>query len=207
MKSAIRLLPMIFMMVTGSIGGGLLLSKIGYYTPFYIVGSGLGIIASAVLFRTTTDTSDTVIYLFTALTGLGTGISAQVAFSVAQVKVPKDQVGQAIAFLSTGQLMGVVVSLAICGTCMLNTAISGLASVLPDLSPQVIESVVAGTAGNTLQSLPPDLRDAALEVIVSSINKVYIVTLSAASVGLICSLCLKHERIFPGSGREEKSES
>ena len=192
------------MMVTGSIGGGILLSKTGYYSPFYIVGSGLGIIASAVLFRTTANTSVAVIYVFTAFMGLGTGIAAQVGFSVAQVKVPKEKVGQAIAFLSTGQLMGVVVNLAICGSVMLNSAISGLSSVLPNLSPEVIESVVAGTAGDTFQSLPSEIRTAALVVIVNSINKVYSVTLTAAAIGFICSLFLKHERIFGGSEKDEK---
>ena len=206
-RSAMRLLPTIFSMVTGSVGGGILLSKIGYYKPFYIVGSGLGIIASAVLFRTTADTSVAVIYVATALMGLGTGVSAQVGFSVAQVKVPKEQVGQAIAFLSTGQLMGVVVTLAICGSIMLNTAMSGLATVLPEMSPVMVESLVVGTAGDTFQSLAPEIRTAALDVIVNSINKVYIVTLSAALIGLICSLCLKHERIFGGSAKGEKSKS
>lgn len=202
-----RLLPTIFSMVTGSVGGGILLSKIGYYTPLYIVGSGLGIIASAVLFRTTADTGVAVIYVATALMGLGTGVSAQVGFSVAQVKVPKEQVGQAIAFLSTGQLMGVVVTLAICGSIMLNTAMSGLATVLPEMSPAMVESIVVGTAGDTFQSLAPEIRTAALDVIVHSINKVYIVTLSVALIGLSCSLCLKHERIFGGSAKGEKSKS
>src|ERR1700733_15187081 len=57
LKSAVRLLPAIFMIVIGSIGSGLLLSKFGYYAPFYIIGSGMTVIASAFLFRSTADTS------------------------------------------------------------------------------------------------------------------------------------------------------
>jgi MFS family permease len=184
------------MIVTGSIGSGLLLSKSGYYAPFYIIGSGMTVIASAFLFRTTADTSDGTIYVLSALMGLGSGIYDQVGFSIAQVKVSKEKTGQAIGFLSAGQLIGVVATLTICGTVMLNTAISGLADVLPDVSPDVIESIVAGTAGATFQSLPPDIRTAALNVVVDAINKAYLVTLTVASIGFVCSLLLKHERIF-----------
>jgi len=190
------------MMVIGSVGSGILLSKLGYYAPFYIIGSGLGVISSAFLFRTNAETSDAMIYVFTALMGLGSGIHAQAGFSIAQVKVPKEQVGQAIAFLSTGQLIGVVVNLTICGTVMLNTAISGLTNLLPDVSPEVIESIVAGTAGEIFQTLPPDVRTLALNLIVNAINKVYIVTLTAASVGFVCSLLLKHDRIFVAGSKQ-----
>lgn len=196
LKSAVRLLPAIFMIVVGSIGSGLLLSKFGYYSPFYIIGSGMTVIASAFLFRTTADTSDAMIYVLSALMGLGSGIYDQIGFSIAQFKVPKEQTGQAIAFLSAGQLMSVVVTITICGTVMLNTAISGLKIILPDVSLDVIESIVAGTAGETFRSLPPDIRAAALKVIVNAINKAYLVTLAVASVGFVCSLLLKHERIF-----------
>ena len=190
------------MMVIGSVGSGILLSKSGYYAPFFIIGSGLGVISSAFLFRTTADTTDAMIYLLTALMGLGSGIYAQVGYSIAQFKVPKEQVGQAIAFLSTGQLFGAVFTLTICGTVMLNTAISGLTTLLPDVSLDVIESMIAGTAGETFQSLSPEVRTAALNVIVDAINKVYIVTLAAAAVGFVCSLLLKHERIFVAGGKK-----
>jgi MFS family permease len=193
------------MMVIGSVGSGILLSKWGYYAPFYIIGSGLGVISSAFLLRTTADTSDAMIYVFTALMGLGSGVHAQAGYSIAQVKVPKDQVGQAIAFLSTGQLFGVVVTLTICGTVMLDTAISGLTNLLPDVSLDVIESMVAGTAGETFQSLSPEVRTEALDVIVNAINKVYIVTLTAASVGFVCSLLLKHERIFVAGSKKARA--
>ena len=183
------------MMIIGSVGGGFILSKVRYYSPFYIIGAGLGVLASALLFTTAAQTSDAKIYAFTALMGLGSGIYAQVGFSIAQAKVRKEQSGQAIAFLMTGQIISVLVSLAICGTVMLNTAISGLAEVLNGGSPDVIKALVAGTAGAIFETLPPEIRADALNVIVGAINKVWIITLTAASLGFVCSLLLKHERI------------
>ena len=103
--------------------------------------------------------------------------------------------------------MGVLVTLAICGTVMLNTAVSGLATVLADFPPDIIESVVAGTAGDTFESLPPDVRSAALDVIVGAINTVYIVALSTSSVGFVCSLFLKHERIFVGNAKGQNGKT
>lgn len=196
MKSAVRLLPIIFTLVFGSVAGGILISKIGFYSPFYILGTALGLIGSALLHISTADTSAAKIYGYTALVGLGAGMYSQAGFAVAQAKVAKNHVGQAIGFLTTGQLGGAVISLTIGGTVLINTATSGLAKLLPDTPVEVIKNAIAGTAGNFFDTLDPQTRLAALNVIVNSIDKVYILTITAGAVGFVCSVLLKHERIF-----------
>jgi hypothetical protein len=125
---------------------------------------------------------------------------SQAGFAVAQAKVAKAHVGQAIGFLTTGQLLGAVVSLAIGGTVLLDTASSGLARLLPDTPMEIIKNAVAGTAGNFFDTLDPQTRIAALNIIVNSIDKVYILTITAGAVGFVCSVLLKHERIFVEGG-------
>jgi hypothetical protein len=68
---------------------------------------------------------------------------------------------------------------------------SGLTNLLPNVSLDLIVSTVAGPAGEIFQFLSPEGGTEALNVIVNAINKVYIVTLAAASVGFVCSLLLK----------------
>jgi MFS family permease len=198
LKSAVRLLPVIFTLVFGSVAGGFLISKVGYYSPFYVLGTALGLIGSALLHVSTTDTSAARIYGYSALVGLGAGMYSQAGFAVAQAKVDKNHVGQAIGFLTTGQLLGAVVSLAIGGTVLINTASSGLTKLLPDTPIEVIKNAIAGTAGNFFDTLDPQTRVAALGVIVNSIDKVFILTITAGAVGFVCSVFLKHERIFIG---------
>jgi Major Facilitator Superfamily len=199
LRSAVRLLPVIFTLVFGSVAGGILITKIEYYSPFYIFGTALGLIGSALLYTSTPETTAARIYGYTILIGLGAGMYSQAGFAVAQVKVPKSMVGQAIGFLTTGQLVGAVISLSVGGTVLINTATAGLTQLLPDTPVETIRGAIAGTAGSFFQTLDEATRTAALGIIVSSIDKVYILTITAGAVGFVASVLLKHERIsVPG---------
>jgi hypothetical protein len=196
LKSAVRLLPVIFTLVFGSVGGGILITKLGFYSPFYILGTALGLIGSALLHVSTTETSSARIYGYTAMIGLGAGMYSQAGFAVVQAKVPKHHIGQAIGFLTTGQLVGAVISLTIGGTVLINNATSGLQELLPNVPLDTIKNAIAGTAGKFFSTLDPQTRVAALDVIVNAIDKVWILTITAGAVGFVASVFLKHERIF-----------
>jgi MFS family permease len=200
LRSAVRLLPVIFTLVFGSVAGGIAISKIGFYSPFYIVGTALGLIGSALLHTSTPSTHAANIYGYTALIGLGAGMYSQAGFAVVQAKVPKTQVGQAIGFLTTGQLTGAVVSLTVGGTILIDNATSGLTAILPDTPLQVIKNAIAGTAGAFFDTLDPQTRVEALRIIVQSIDKVYALTITAGAVGFVCAVFLRHERINVAGG-------
>lgn len=196
LQSAVRLLPVIFTLVFGSVAGGILITKLGWYSPFFILGTGLGLIGSALLHTSTATTSTSAIYGYTALIGLGSGMYSQAGYAVAQAKVPKNHVGQAIGFLTTGQLTGAVISLTVGGTVLIDNATSGLQALLPDTPIDTIKNAIGGTAGTFFATLEPSVREAALDVIVNSIDKVYILVITAGAVGFVAAMLLKHERIF-----------
>jgi hypothetical protein len=85
--------------------------------------------------------------------------------------------------------------LSIAGTVLINSASSGLEALLPDTPVQEIKNAIAGTAGGLLDSLDESMRVEVLNVIVNSIQKVYILAITAMAVGFVCSLFLRHERI------------
>jgi hypothetical protein len=181
--------------VFGSIFGGAAVAKLGYYSPFYIFGTGIALIGASLLHVSGQFTSTSAIYGYTVLIGLGGGLYSQQGFAVAQVKVAPEHVGQALGFLATGQLVGAVIALSVSGTVLVNTATSGLQTLLPDVPVETLKNAISGTAGNFLESLTPELRTAALDVIVSSMDKVWILTMAAAAVGFACSLFLKFEKV------------
>jgi hypothetical protein len=121
---------------------------------------------------------------------------SQAGYAVAQAKVPKNHVGQAIGFLTTGQLTGAVISLTVGGTVLIDNATSGLQALLPDTPIDIIKNAIGGTAGTFFATLEPSVREAALDVIVNSIDKVYILVITAGAVGFVAAMLLKHERIF-----------
>ena len=49
LDSAVRLLPFIFVLSGFILANGALMSKFGYYKPWYLVGSALGLVGSALL--------------------------------------------------------------------------------------------------------------------------------------------------------------
>jgi MFS family permease len=195
LQAAVRLLPFIFLTVFGSIFGGGMISQLGYYSPFYIFGTALALIGAALLHTMGQFTSTSAIYGYSVLVGLGAGLYSQQGFAVAQVKVAPEQVGQALGFLATGQLVGVVVTLSIAGTVLVNTATTGLLALFPDVPVATLKNAIAGTAGDFLTSLSPQLKTEALDVIVQSMDKVWILTITAAAVGFVCSVFLKFEKV------------
>jgi MFS family permease len=200
LHSAVRLLPIVFTLVFGCVGGGILLAKVGYYSPFYIFGSALGLIGMALMHTVDLNTAAANIYGYSILIGLGTGLFCQAAFSIVPVKVPPHQLGQATGFVAFGQLIGPTIALSIAGTVLINTATSGLEKLLPNTPVDEIKNAISGTAGNLLSSLDSATYTAALNVIVSSISKVYILGITAMALAFILSNLLRHEKIIISMG-------
>ena len=179
----------------GCVAGGIVLAKVGYYSPFYIIGTGLALIGVSLIHVVKLDTPAANLYGYSILIGLGTGLYVQAGFSVAQTKVPPQQLGAATGFIALGQLIGPTIALSIGGTVLINTATSGLEKLLPNVPIVSIKNAIAGTAGQLLATVDPATRIAALNVIVHSISKVYILAIAAMAVSFVCSLLLRHERI------------
>ena len=182
-------------MVFACVGGGVALAKFGIYSPFYIIGIALSLIGVSLLHIVKLDTHAANLYGYSILVGLGVGMYVQASFSVAQAKVPPQQLGAATGFIALGQLMGPTIALSVAGTVLINTATSGLEKLLLDVPMASIKNAIAGTAGPLLSTLDPATRIAALDVIVNSISKVYILAIVAMAVSFVCALLLRHERI------------
>lgn len=199
-------MPVVLFLVIGTVVGGFLFTKIRFYSPFYIFGSTLGLIGSILLYFSKVDTSVAKVCTYASLVGFGSAIYSQVGFTVVQAKVEKHQIGQAIGFLTTGQLLGCVMALAIGGTLFIDTATTELAHLLPGYTIQTIKNSIAGTGTDFFNQIDPSVRQEALNIIVSSMDRVFIMTIIAGAVGLVCSLLLKHERLheeekFPSSSK------
>lgn len=73
MESGIRLLPLMLSMVVGSITGGIANPKIGYYTPFAIVGSCVMSVGAGLLTTFQVDTCEGKWIGYQVPYGLGLG--------------------------------------------------------------------------------------------------------------------------------------
>lgn len=194
--AAVRLLPLIVLAVFFTVGTGAALSMTGIYAPLYIFGGVCIIIGYSLLHTLTPTTSVSNVYGYLVLIGIGTGSFVQMGFAVAQAISPKHETEAAISFVSQGQLLGIIIGLAIAGSLFINGATNGLEQLFPDLSPSAVKAAIAGTdSGGFLESLSPELQAQALDVIVSSMDKVFILGITAGAVAFVCGCLLTHKRL------------
>jgi hypothetical protein len=187
--------PIIAFLIMGNIGGGFLLTKLRYWFPFYLIGTVSCLVGSVLLHIARVDTSIPKICVFGVLLGLGSALYSQLGFTIIAGKVPLNRIGQAIGFLSVGQVFGASICVAVAANIMISSALSKLVKILPNTPVSVLKDLMGGTADRSLTTLAAATRAAVIEAIVESIDKAYILGIVAAVIGIICTLCLPHEKI------------
>ncbi|KAJ5174069.1 Major facilitator superfamily domain general substrate transporter [Penicillium coprophilum] len=211
-KSAVRLLPFIFLLIATIPTSGAMMSHFGYYKPWYLGGSVIALIP-AVLMSTivNVDTSSGVIYGLQVVLGLGAGAYTQAAFAVIQAVVEPAEAPNGLTLMLLGsssyssarspadidfaaQLSGMTMGLSISGAVFVNIASDGLFALLPDYPQSQVRQIVSGTSSKLLSSLSETLREQALVIIVSAWHNIFICVYVAAIASLICSIFMSHQR-------------
>jgi hypothetical protein len=141
------------------------------------------------------DTPIPLICLFGAFLGFGSALYSQLGFTIIAGKIPPNRIGNAIGFLSFGQVFGASICVAFAANITISTALSELVEILPDTPVSILKDLLGGTADSFLTTLQAGTRDDVVEAIVEGIDNAYILGIVAAIIGIICTLCLPHERI------------
>lgn len=120
LAAAVRLLPFIFMVAAFALINGAVMSKTGYYMPWYIFGSVLVLVGSALMCKNhttyssrrisangnqdtvTLETETSKVYGYTVLIGIGIGSVIQAGWSVAEYQAPASETSNIIGFMSIG---------------------------------------------------------------------------------------------------------
>ena len=194
-EAGVRLLPLICLLVFAVILNGALMSKYGYYMPWYLVGGCLGLIGSALMYTVNLDTSTSKIYGYTVLLGLGGGMYAQAGFAIAQVKVPPPEIPLAIGFISLAQIGGATIALAIANSVFLNQATNGILAILPQEPRSVVQGAVSGAGSTFFQTLDPSVKTAVLEAVTHAISRIYILAMTGAALSVVLAVFMSREKV------------
>ncbi|KAM0144224.1 hypothetical protein ACHAO1_000507 [Botrytis cinerea] len=192
--SGLKLLPFILVMVTMTFVNGFTLSKWGYYMPWYFGCSALQVIGSALLYTIERDTSISAIYGYTVLMAFVGGWS-QASFTVAQFLVAPKDIPIVTGFLTCAQSGGAALSLAIGDTVFLNTAQSGIMTLLPNRNSSEIQGLISGLGNSFFETLDDDIQNAILDIIMRSFKKLFVLPIAAGAVALSFSVFLKRQKI------------
>ncbi|KAF7182714.1 hypothetical protein CNMCM7691_002375 [Aspergillus felis] len=154
-RSAVRLLPLIFLLIVGIQSNGVMMSRLGYYKPWYLIGSILALIP-AIMFSTivNTPTRPSILYGLEVVLGLGAGSYTQAAFGVIQAVTTPSEAADGLALMLLAQLTGMTLGLSTTGAVFVNVAQNGLFKLLPNLPRDQVSQIVSGTSSGLLKTLP-----------------------------------------------------
>ncbi|KAI8166777.1 hypothetical protein K4K49_009178 [Colletotrichum sp. SAR 10_70] len=188
LDSGIRLLPLIIVLVVAIFVNGLLMAECGYYMPWYLGASPIGVVGGALMYTVDRNTSQSAIYGYTVLIGFGIGIFFQASFSVPQAVVDPKNVAAGIRFMTLAQYLGNTTALAIANSLFLNVAETKVQKILPEMSTSEIEAAISGIAVGFVERFDDGVKGRVADTIVDSIDKTYILVMTAGALITLLSL-------------------
>ena len=206
LESGVRLLPFMCLLVAGAIINGAVLGKYGLYMLWFFVGGVLIIIGSSLLHTITVDTSLSRMYGYSVIIAFGAGLFVQAPFSVAQAKVRPKQHPEVTAFITCGQISGIVLSLSISSSIFINESTDQILALLPNIPLNTVRSALAGVGASLFQSLTTAERVDVLDILVSVIDRIFVLVIVGGGLGVLLSLFMKREHLFLEGGMEAGGE-
>ncbi|KAF2498757.1 putative MFS drug efflux transporter [Lophium mytilinum] len=195
LEAAVHLLPFVILTAAAMMVNGALGVKLGWYMPWYLVGSILVVIGAALLQTISQTTSTSKMYGYIILIAVGVGSYGMMPFSVAQAKVDPAQAPAARAFIGFGQMLGASFSVAVANSVFINRATVGIRHILPEESLGAIQAAIAGVSGSIFEKLSREEKKEVLDAIVAAIKDVFVMPLTMGAATLVLSLAMKRERL------------
>ncbi|KAJ5138012.1 hypothetical protein N7526_004245 [Penicillium atrosanguineum] len=186
-ESGIRTLPLMISTVIGSVTGGLINSKIGYYTPLAIIGTSMMSIGAGLLTALLLDTGAGKWIGYQIIYGLGLGWCFQIPNLAAQAALPKKDVPMGLALMIFSSLFGAAVFVS-AGENVLETQLLRKFSMVPGFDAGLVAS---GGATSLLESLPSSLQEIGLKKYNQALRVVFMVGLVPACLSVIGAISLE----------------
>lgn len=159
MQSGINTIPLVLSVVVGSIMSGGLVQKIGYYTPFMIIGSCFMAVGTGLVTTWNVGTSSSMWIGYQVLLGFGVGCTMQHPNIAVQTVLPRHDVPIGTAVLSLCQTLGGAVFAAVGQNLYIDKFTKGLERI-PGINPTL---VLGSGATDLTHAVPPALQRQVLE--------------------------------------------
>lgn len=176
---------------------GGLLPVLGRYQPLYVLSGILLIVGGALMHTVTPRTSTSAIYGYEVLMAIGAGVSMQVGYSIAVVKVQPHEVPSAIGFMNVSQIGSMAIALSMAGSILQNVGYINLRDALSayHFSEQELRAALGGAKSVILQSGNAEVKTIAIEAIAKTIQNLWILTIVAGAVALVSACFMKREKL------------
>ena len=188
--SGLQLLPLVFGLFAASIGGGQIITRIGRYKIFPIIGTALMTVGLLMLSALQAHTSLWVLWADMIVLGVGIGACLQVLILAVQNAVGYEDLGTATAASTFMRSMGGTFGTAIFGAVLTSRLAFWLVRLLPGGATGATTGGNVTSSPAVVKALPPPIRDAIVEAFVRSLHTVFLVGVPIVLVAFVLSFFL-----------------
>jgi EmrB/QacA subfamily drug resistance transporter len=205
--SGVYLLPMVIGLLITSIGSGQLISRIGRYKVFPVVGTALLAVALYLLSTLSAQTSSLVLDTYFFLLGLALGLILQVLVIAVQNAADYSDLGAATSGVTFFRSIGGSFGVSIFGTVFSTRLASGLAHALAGVHlPPGFSAASAQANPTQLARLPAALRGGVLGAYSSAIDRVFLYAVPVALAAFVLSWFLREVPLRTTAGAADLGE-
>jgi MFS family permease len=206
-KSGIMLLPLILSTVVAVLFSGVIISRLGYYTPFFILSSVLMTIGTGLIATFTPTTGHSKWIGYQVLMGIGFGVGSQQPLNVVQTVLERSDIGTGSALIMFSRFLGSAIFVPVAQNIFINGLVSKLASNLPGIDTAAVTgggaTELRGLASGTdLTTLLEDYNDALVNV--------FYLCIATSAITIFGSVCVEWRslkaRAKEQTGQNLKSE-
>ncbi|KAK8075551.1 MFS general substrate transporter [Apiospora hydei] len=151
-ESGIRAIPLGLSQIVAVVICSYLVTRLGHYVPYMVIGPLVAIVGNALLARITVDTRTAVWATYLVVIGIGTGMGLQIPFTAVQVTLRDDEVPLGNAIVAFLQQLGAAVSVAVAQSIFSG----GLRGKLADSDTPIPQEIVIAAGPTGIHKLTSD---------------------------------------------------
>ena len=190
-NSGYSLLPLALLVVAGSLLGGIMTTKLGYYTPWSILGTVIATTAIGLLTTIRISTPAVKYLSFQGLAGIGLGLSSEVPIMAAQSVCVLKDTSTAISLVLFAQSIGGTIFLVVGQNVFNQILLSGTRNISPTLS----ESILGLGATEVRDAVDAGLLPRVLQVYNEAIVGALYVSIGTSALAFLASTGLEWKNV------------
>lgn len=187
-ESGIRNLPMILSLVIMSIGSGILVTVIGYYTPWMIASAVLMSIGVGLMSTWTVDTGHQQWIGYQIIYGFGVGFGMQQSLIAAQTVLDLHDVPIGTSVINFSLTLGGALFISVGQNIFTNRLLTNLAETVPNIPPSLVLATGATSLRDAVTQLDPSSVPRVLTAYNNAITQTFYVSLAMACLSIIGAL-------------------
>jgi MFS family permease len=201
-QAGLQLLPMMAGLLIASIVSGRLISHLGRYKIFPVVGTALAAIGMFLLSTIEVQTPYWQLAVYLIVLGAGIGNVMQVLIIAVQNSVNPRDVGVATSGSTFFRSVGGTIGTALFGAILTSRLTSELLSTLPTSLADSASVDSMTSAMNNIAALPADVKPIVLDAFTAALSSVFLAAVPILIAGFVFALLLKDVHLRSDSDTE-----